>query len=150
MALIKCAECGREFSDKATACPQCAAPRTPALPAGVAEDIDVQKLAAKIHPAERIKNAGEPDGMFRDAVAYLVAQNKLVEPLYQMEKEGKLTGEGDKGLAGKEFLNGQLVKAGQMLGDIWYTAWQEAPEDQYLAKQLQERNAAQTPAGKKP
>ncbi len=112
--------------------------------------IDVQKLAAKIHPAERIKNAGEPDGMFRDAVAYLVAQNKLVEPLYQMEKEGKLTGEGDKGLAGKEFLNGQLVKAGQMLGDIWYTAWQEAPEDQYLAKQLQERNAAQTPAGKKP
>lgn len=26
MALINCAECGREFSDKAAACPQCAAP----------------------------------------------------------------------------------------------------------------------------
>ncbi len=26
MALISCAECGREFSDKAAACPQCAAP----------------------------------------------------------------------------------------------------------------------------
>ncbi len=107
--------------------------------------IDVKQLAGKIHPAERIKNAGEPDGMFRDAVAYVVAQNKLVEPLYELEKEGKLTGRGDKGLEGRAFLDGQLVKAGQMLGDIWYTAWLEAPEDQYLQRTLQERNAA--PAG---
>ena len=49
-----------------------------------------------------------------------------------MEKEGKLTGEGDKGLEGRPFLDGQLVKAGQMLGNIWLTAWLEAPEDQYL------------------
>jgi hypothetical protein len=104
--------------------------------------IDVKKLAEKIHPAERIKNAGEPDGMFRDAVAYLAAQNKLVEPLYALEKEGKLTGEGDKGREGVAFLGGQLVKAGQMLGDIWYTAWQEAPEDQYLQRSLLERGAA--------
>lgn len=26
MALIKCAECGKEFSDKASACPNCACP----------------------------------------------------------------------------------------------------------------------------
>jgi hypothetical protein len=112
--------------------------------------IDVGKLAGKIHPAQRIQNAGQPDGMFRDAVAYLVEQNKLVEPLYELDKEGKLTGEGDRGREGRAFLDGQLVKAGQMLGDIWYTAWREAPEDQYLQKQLQERNAAQTQAGKKP
>lgn len=111
--------------------------------------INVQQLAGKIHPAERIKNAGEPDGMFRDAVAYIAAQNKLVEPLYELEKEGKLTGEGDKGLAGRAFLDGQLVKAGQMLGDIWYTAWVEAPEDQYLQRTLQERNAAPAGAEKK-
>ncbi|MGO8838911.1 MAG: hypothetical protein ACLQAH_13290 [Limisphaerales bacterium] len=104
--------------------------------------IDVAKLAAKIHPAGRIKNAGEPDGMFRDAVNYIVEQNKLVEPLYELEKEGKLTGEGDKGLEGRAFLDAQLVKAGQMLGDIWYTAWLEAPEDQYLQRSLQERSAA--------
>lgn len=30
MALIACRECGREISDKALACPQCGAPRTPA------------------------------------------------------------------------------------------------------------------------
>jgi hypothetical protein len=110
--------------------------------------IDVKKLGAKIRPAERIKNAGEPDGMFRDAVNYIVKQNKLVEPLYKLEKEGKLTGEGEKGLEGRTFLDDQLVKAGQMLGDIWYTAWLEAPEDQYLQKQLQERNAAGPATGK--
>jgi hypothetical protein len=88
--------------------------------------------------------------MFRDAVAYLVEQNKLVEPLYKLEKEGKLTGEGDKGLEGRALLDGQLVKAGQMLGDIWYTAWLEAPEDQYLQKQLQARNPAPAGPAKKP
>jgi hypothetical protein len=110
--------------------------------------IDVKKLAGKIRPAERIKNAGEPDGMFRDAVAYLVTQNKLVEPLYELDKNGKLTGEGEKGLEGRAFLDGQLVRAGQLLGDIWYTAWREAPEDQYLQKQLLERNATKPAAGK--
>ena len=103
--------------------------------------IKVEALVDRIHPAERIANADLPDGMFRAAVAYLVEQNKLVEPLYELEKEGKLTGEGDKGLEGRPFLEGQLVKAGQMLGNIWYTAWLEAPEDQYLETQLEQRNA---------
>ena len=108
--------------------------------------IQVEALVDKIHPAERIANADAPDGMFRAAVAYLVEQNKLVEPLYELEKEGKLTGEGDKGLEGRPFLEGQLVKAGQMLGNIWYTAWLEAPEDQYLEAQLEQRNAANSPS----
>jgi hypothetical protein len=104
--------------------------------------INVDKLTPRIHPAERIANAETPDGIFRATVAYLVAQNKLVEPLYELEKEGKLTGESGQGQEGGPFLYGQLVKAGQMLGDIWYTAWLEAPEDQYLAAYLQQRAAA--------
>jgi hypothetical protein len=104
--------------------------------------IKVESLAGRIHPAGRIPNADQPDGMFRTAVAYIVGQNKLVEPLYELEKEGKLSGEGEKGMEGQAFLDDQLVKAGQMLGDIWYTAWLEAPEDQYLARQLQERPSA--------
>jgi len=111
--------------------------------------IDARKLVGKIHPAERIKNAGQPDGMFRDAVNYIVEQNKLVGPLYELEKEGKLTGEGDKGLEGRAFLDGQLVKAGQMLGDIWYTAWLEAPEDVYLKRQLEMRKAGHAGEEKK-
>jgi hypothetical protein len=59
----------------------------------------------------------------------LVEQNKLVGPLYQLEKQGKLSGKGETGLAGRGFLEEQLVKAGQMLGDLWATAWLGAPED---------------------
>jgi hypothetical protein len=99
-------------------------------------------LAGKIHPAEKIANAEVPDGMFRDVMTYLVEQNKLVEPLYEMEKEGLLTGDGDKGLQGRPFLEGQIVKAGQMLGNLWLTAWLDAPEDAYLQKSLLQRAAA--------
>jgi len=62
--------------------------------------------------------------------------------LYQLDKDGKLSGEGEKGLEGRAFLEGRLVKAGQMLGDIWYSAWQQAPEDRYLKQKLLERTVA--------
>jgi hypothetical protein len=97
-------------------------------------------LAGKIHPAEKIANAHEPEGMFRDVVTYIVEQNKYVAPLYQMEKDGQLSGEGEKGMVGRPFLEGQIVKAGQMLGNIWLTAWLDAPEDKYLQAQLNQRS----------
>jgi hypothetical protein len=103
--------------------------------------IKVGQLAGKIEPATRIANAGDQDGIFHDVLNYLVEQNKYVEPLYQMEKDGQLTGEGDKGMEALPFLNGQLVKAGQMLGNLWLTAWLDAPEDTYLERQLQQRAA---------
>jgi hypothetical protein len=79
--------------------------------------------------------------MFRDVMAYLVAQNKLVEPLYEMEKEGLLTGDDERGRQGRPFLEGQIIKAGQMLGNLWLTAWLDAPEDAYLQKSLLQRTA---------
>jgi len=96
-------------------------------------------LTGRIHPAEAVGNPTQPDGLFRVVVGYLLEQNKLVEPLYQLEKEGKLSGEGERGLAGGAFLEEQLVKAGQMLGDLWNSAWLEAPEDKYLERQLEMR-----------
>ena len=104
--------------------------------------IKVEALVGKIHPATPIPDASDPEAFFRNIVAYLVAQNKMVGPLYQMEKDGQLSGEGEKGLQARTFLDGQLVKAGQMLGNLWLTAWQEAPEDTYLERQLQQRGAA--------
>jgi hypothetical protein len=103
--------------------------------------IKVDQLVGKIQPATRIANADDQDGIFRDVVSYLVEQNKYVEPLYQMEKDGQLTGEGDKGMEALPFLDGQLIKAGQMLGNLWLTAWQDASEDTYLERQLQQRSA---------
>jgi hypothetical protein len=104
--------------------------------------IKVETLIGKIQPAVQISNADDPEKIFRYIVNYLVGQNKYVEPLYEMDKNGQLTGEGDKGMEALPFLNGQLVKAGQMLGNIWLTAWLEAPEDTYLERQLQQRSAA--------
>jgi hypothetical protein len=104
--------------------------------------LKVETLVGKIHPAMKISNADAPDGLFRDVMAYLVEQNKFVEPLYEMDKEGQLSGEGDKGMEGRPFLEGQIVKAAQMLGNIWLTAWLDAPDDAYLQKQLQQRSAA--------
>lgn len=104
--------------------------------------INVDELTGKIQTATRIPNADDPNAFFHSIVSYLVDQNKYVEPLYQMEKDGQLSGEGDKGKEALPFLDGQLVKAGQMLGNIWYTAYLDAPEDTYLERQLDQRAAA--------
>jgi hypothetical protein len=104
--------------------------------------IKVDDLAGKIEPATRIPNADDPNTFFHYVVNYLVEQNKYVEPLYQMEKDGELTGEGDKGMGALPFLQGQIVKAGQTLGNIWYTAYLDAPEDTRLEKELDARAAA--------
>jgi hypothetical protein len=104
--------------------------------------IKYDDLVGKISPAQHVGSPSQPDGLFRAVMAYLVEQNKLVEPLYRLEKDGGLTGDGEKGLAGRAFLEGQLVKGGQMLGNIWFTAWSDAPIDSYLARQLVARQAA--------
>ena len=37
MALIKCSECGKEFSDKASACPNCGSPTSEIVESTIAE-----------------------------------------------------------------------------------------------------------------
>ncbi len=105
--------------------------------------IGLPELLAKTPPARVIEGANaRNEGIFQNAMAFIVAQNAQVEPLYQLEKEGKLSGDGTVGLEGKKFLQGQLLKAGEMLGDIWLTAWQTAAEDGYLKAQMVKRRLA--------
>ena len=102
-------------------------------------------LQPHIHPAQLLAATSQgngPQDVFSAAMDYILAQNQLVEPLYQLDRDGKLSGEGETGLQGKPFLTGQLIKAGQMLGNIWYTAWREAAPDAYLKAQLARRKAA--------
>ena len=79
-------------------------------------------------------------GEFKSIVDYIHAQHRQVLPLYQLDKAGKLTGEirgADKtGIAGKSFLEGQMLNATQFLADLWLTAWQQAPTDFFLRGQL--------------
>ena len=97
---------------------------------------DIQQF---IQPAKLVALAYPGTNTFSSVMSYLLEQQKLVEPLYQMQKAGKLSGDGDVGLEGKGFLTGQLAKGGQMLGDLWFTAWQQAPKDAFLSSALARR-----------
>ncbi len=103
---------------------------------GQSGGVQAEALRQRIRPAKLVGNSADAEELFRLLTAYLKASHELVEPLYQLDKEGRLSGDGLKGLQGRLFLETQLVKAGQMLGDLWYTAWQRAPEDSFLTRKL--------------
>ena len=69
-------------------------------------------------------------------------QHKLVEPLYQLDKEGKLSPDQPQGAAGRAFFERQFITGAQMLGDLWFTAWREAPPDNFLKSALARRRLA--------
>lgn len=112
--------------------------------------IKADALAGKIRPAKIVGDPTKPDDLFKQVVAYLLETHKQMEPLYQLNKDGKLTGDGEKGMEGRAFLEGQIVKGGQMLGDLWFSAWQQATEDTFLRDQLLERKPGHSRKEQKP
>jgi hypothetical protein len=107
--------------------------------------IEAGPLAGKIRPAKIVNDPTRNEDLFRKVMDYLWATHKLVEPLYVLEQEKKLTPENEKAGEGRAFLEAQIVRGGQMLGDLWFSAWQQAGEDRYLIRQLTERQAAVQP-----
>lgn len=104
--------------------------------------VDLPSLKARLRPAQLVALDGREarqNEIFKVAVQFIVEQNRQVEPLYQLDKAGKLSGNGTVGLEGKAFLEGQLRRSGQLLGDLWYTAWEKAPADTFLRGQLARR-----------
>lgn len=113
-------------------------------------------LAPRVTPAEPISLATRADGrdpMFVAILDFLLEQNKLVEPLYQLDKAGKFSHAKDKvepvTPEGRAFIEGQLLKGGEMLGAIWVTAWRSAPPDTYLRAALIKRKLGSAPAAPK-
>ncbi len=110
--------------------------------------LDRAALLAKAEPARTVweRTPGtNRDNLFPLALAFVAQQAPLVETLYQMEKDGRLSGNGERGLEGREVLGKQLVRGGQMLGDLWLSAWQSAPVDGYLRSQLALRQTGGAP-----
>ena len=106
---------------------------------------DLRVLA---RPAVVVGSAGKGEDVFRAVVAFIVEQHQQVEPLYQLDKEGKLSAQGEINQEGRPFLENQLGKGGRMLGNLWLSAWRQAPEDTYLKGQLNKRklgNGGQRP-----
>jgi len=104
--------------------------------------VTTDKLRLKLRPARLLSfdlpGAGRTN-VFPVVMAYLTDQHKQVEPLYRLEKAGKLSGRRELNEEGYDFITGQVIVAGQMLGDLWLTAWQQAPPDTYLHSQLEKR-----------
>jgi hypothetical protein len=114
---------------------------------------EIGVLKPRIRAARRIQLGEHPAGP-EDTMAAVIqlieATSQLVEPLYQLDKSRGLSGKDENGMRGKEFLTKQLVVGGQMLGDLWYCAWQDAPADDYLKRKLEQRSQTESqPAGAK-
>ncbi len=99
------------------------------------------------------------DPLFAAVMDYVLASNLLVEPLYRLEKAGKLSDELEKtgkyhqdlepvNAEGTAFIEGQLRRGGEMLATIWLTAWKQAGPDTFLRTQLLKREVASAPAAK--
>jgi hypothetical protein len=106
-----------------------------------------------VRPAKLLSSESQSlhTNIFPVVITYLLDQFKLVEPLYQLDKEGKLSGTGEVSAAGREFIQTQMLAGGQMLGDLWLTAWRFAPPDNYLKSALAKRKLLQQqPRGEPP
>lgn len=86
-----------------------------------------------------IPNSADDDPLFRSILVYIKEQHDQVIPLYELEKSGGFSGQGEPGREGRMLLIGQLARAANMLADIWLTAHDQAPPDVYLQGQLARR-----------
>jgi hypothetical protein len=110
---------------------------------------DLGDMKKKMNPAQLVSFHGRPatsDQIFPAVIGFIVDQNKLVEPIYKMDKEHKLSGNDELGMQGKPVIEGQLMKGGQLLSDLWVTAWKQAAVDEFLTKQLHRRTPSGAPA----
>jgi len=104
--------------------------------------LDPARLAPRV-PAARSLVGREPDvradDPFPAVMRFLLASHERMLPLYRLEKEGKLRATGDAAREAREFLEGQMARSASLLADLWLTAWQTAPDDAYLMRQLEKR-----------
>lgn len=112
--------------------------------------IKFAQLAPRVEVATPLVLASSPEGrdpVFSAVMTYVVTQQKLVEPLYALEKKGalKIDGAGPNAEA-KKFMEDRLLVGGDMLARIWLTAWQQAGPDVYLRAQLLKRSVARAKA----
>ncbi len=108
--------------------------------------IKLADLAPRVSPAEPVPpdpDAAGRDPMFAAIMGLVIEQNRLVEPLYALEKTGALKADvAATSAAGQEFIKARLLSGGRMLASVWLTAWKNAGPDAYLRAQLLKRQTA--------
>jgi hypothetical protein len=116
--------------------------------------LTLDPLVARLRAPQPFLLGPRPDGrdpLFVAVMDWFLAQHAQVEPLYQLEKAGKFSNEQEKGDRnrpffpgavhpdGRAFVEGQLLRGGEMLATLWLVAWQSAPVDTYLRGTLARR-----------
>lgn len=107
----------------------------------------LDELRPRLRPAQLLAAPGRSDlqtNAFPAVMEYLRGQFEKVVPLYELEQQKKLASK-EVPAEGKEFLTRQLLEAAQMLGDLWLTAWQQAPPDRFLKARLARRALDEAP-----
>lgn len=116
--------------------------------------LKTEDMLARLRPARTLpltETKASPTNVFPIVMRYLGDTYNQVEPLYKLDKERKFSSKSDIIPEGRAYIEGRLLVAGQMLGDLWLTAWQHAPEDTFLRTQLLKRkNAGKIPDEAKP
>jgi hypothetical protein len=116
--------------------------------------LKLSELIPQTKPVQPLELAKRPDGrdpFFVAMMDYLVEQNKLVEPLYVLEKKGALKAEvAATSVEAQDFIKARLLTGGRMLAQAWATAWKQAGPDTYLrASLLRRQGITETPPAKK-
>lgn len=108
--------------------------------------ITTPSLVPRARPARVLFAPTDPsprDNMFDATMSYLATQQARVVELYELDKARAFDPEQPtKATDGRAFIEEQLLRGGQMLADIWLTAWTNTTPDEYLKKQLLKRQAA--------
>jgi hypothetical protein len=103
--------------------------------------LEFEALVPRLRQARRLDLAGlgaSSTNLFPAIIRLIQRGHEKVEPLYQLDRDGKLSGRMPSA-EGREFVARQMVEGAQMLADLWTTAWQDAPQDFYLKAQLARR-----------
>ena len=87
MSMIKCTECGKEISDKATACPHCGCPMTEILSATKEnkKEEKVYSLLDEIQPMT-FENLLENSGYSAFELQHILMKFELKNIIYQIEQ----------------------------------------------------------------
>ena len=114
-------------------------------------DIKFADVAPRAKPASALAVLAREDGrapVFVAVMNFIVEQNKLVEPLYQMEQQGLWSHKKEEAPSaeGRALIEQQLLAGGNELAAIWMTAWKNTVPDTFLRASLIKRAAAEAAA----
>ena len=107
--------------------------------------LEKEVLLRRVRPARLLWKSANPDDIepvFSLTLNFVREQFTQVDVLYAAEKAGDLKGVGTA--AGRNLMEAQLLKAGQFLGDLWYSAWILAPKDLFLQSALARRKLTES------